>query len=357
MARRVPRGDRPFAEGLRGVGHDLGRVEVDDRAVPLARRAGAERAVVAEEARVGVGEVEPAPGTAPLPVKRQLGATVFDDHPGPAQPLGERRLDRVEPPADRLRTSGQAVDDDVNSSLGGLGQGAGFEPDDLTADPDAGEPLRAERLGQACEVGVGRGRRAGRRRGSESLRAALRSPGRRSKGRPARRLRRSSGRSRGRRGRRARRGGRGPRRPSPGCSGPTVAHPFAGRRRWPAGCRRSGRRRACRAVRGTAGCRPRTSRRTAAAPRRRGCRTRANSCPTRSRPRRRPADARGRSRSTPLRLWTRTPRSRIDRESSAIGSPALFRPFGSTPRADRTVDRPRATITARNAPGSFKGPR
>ena len=60
-----------------------------------------------------------------------------------------------------------------------------------------------------------------------------------------------------------------------------VPAPRLRRPRWPAGCRRSGRRRACRASRGTGGCRPRRSRRSAAGPRRRACRRPASSCPSR----------------------------------------------------------------------------
>ena len=69
----VQGGDGALGQRLRRVGDDPVEVQIDDAAEPLARRAGADRAVVAEEAGFGGLVVGPADGAAPAAVEGQRG--------------------------------------------------------------------------------------------------------------------------------------------------------------------------------------------------------------------------------------------------------------------------------------------
>ena len=102
VGRGGPGGDRPVAERLRRVGDDPVEVKVDDPAEPLAGRAGSERAVVAEQAGVGLGVVAPAAGRIASPGRRSASARRRSTRH--ARAPGEGRLDRVEPPSGRLPT-------------------------------------------------------------------------------------------------------------------------------------------------------------------------------------------------------------------------------------------------------------
>ena len=155
-AGRGPGGDGAVGDRLRAVGEDPVEVEVDHAAEPLAGRAGAERAVVAEQPGVGVAVVGPAAAAPPLPEEVERLAARLGDDPAPAQPLGERRLDRVEPPRRRLRTAHEAVDHHGDSRARGVRRDRPrLDPGRRAVDPDPAEAVLAQGLGQPLQVGVG----------------------------------------------------------------------------------------------------------------------------------------------------------------------------------------------------------
>ena len=165
-------------------------------AEPLARRAGAERVVVAEEPGVGLGIIAPAARrTAGL--GRTLHARSSTTSRQRPEPLGERRLDRVEPPLGGLGAADQAVDDHVDRAVtsGQAREPAQSRVDDLPADADPREPVLAERIGQGRAVRLGADVE---REGDQVARAGgqgRRWPARPRPGSPARPCGRSPGRS------------------------------------------------------------------------------------------------------------------------------------------------------------------
>ena len=114
-------------------------------------------------------------------------------------------------------------------------------------------------------------------------------------------------------GRRAPRAGAGSRRSRSRCRrwSATSWSGSSARSRRRARARRSSRRRASPCARGTAARTPRATRRSGAAPRRRSCRRRATTCPSRTGPVMTVNARRGISRSKPLRLCCRAPRTTI----------------------------------------------
>ena len=159
-----------------GSGTIRAEVEVDHPAEPLAGRAGPERAVVAEQPRVGLGVVAPAAAASPALVEGQVAASSTSTRHRPSPLANAVSIESSRRPAasePRTRRS-------TTTSTAALGRhraaGPSSEPDDLAADADPGEPVLAERVGQRRRGRTRGGRRAGRRSGSASARAGRRSP-------------------------------------------------------------------------------------------------------------------------------------------------------------------------------------
>ena len=176
VGRGRPGGDRAVAERLRRVGDDPAEVEVDDPAEPLARRAGAERAVVAEEPGVGLEVIEPAARAAPALVEGQrLG---LGDRPGTARapwrrPSRSSRAAARAPREPRTRRSTTTSIDAVGRHRAGR---PAVERDRPGRRPGPGRsrPRGGRRPGRRGRTRGGPP--AGRRPGSGSPRAGRRSP-------------------------------------------------------------------------------------------------------------------------------------------------------------------------------------
>jgi len=138
IGRAVPRRDGTFAECLSGVGNDQLHVQVDHVAEPFALRTGAQRAVEAVQARLGIGEIQlavdagearaeahppPRPAIdrvdhAPSTGRRNRRLTIFHQRVALAPALGKRRLQRVTDPRCRNDSRHKPIDHHVPLAAG-----------------------------------------------------------------------------------------------------------------------------------------------------------------------------------------------------------------------------------------------